>query len=70
MKSDIGDDEDECQPCEPERMRRIPTIQGPTEKERIIHEGFHIPYRSWCEICVQAKKKNTPHYTIKEKRMF
>ena len=62
-----GDDEDyECVECE--TLKKLPVIKGPTEKEREEHKRYHIPYRSWCEICVQAKKKNVPHYTIKEKR--
>jgi hypothetical protein len=63
-------EEDEWQACEPERLKKLPVIQGPTDKERELHERYHIPYRSWCEICVQAKKKNTPHHSVKDKRTF
>ena len=51
------DDDDECQPCEPERLKKLPVIIGPSDKEREIHERYHIPFRSWCEICVQAKRR-------------
>jgi len=62
--------EDESQPHEPERLKKLPIIKGPSEREREEHERYHIPYRSWCEICVQAKKKNTPHFSVKEKRTY
>jgi len=55
---------------EPARLKKLPIIHGPTEKERDEHGRFHIPYRSWCEVCVQAKKKNPPHYAVKEKRTY
>ena len=29
------------------------------------HCRTHVPYRSWCPICVQAKKRNPPHVTAK-----
>ena len=50
------------------RLKKLPVISTPTEKEREEHGRSHISYRSWCEICVQAKKKNVPHYAMKEKR--
>jgi len=70
IEKSIEEDEDECQPCEPERLKKLPVINGPSDKEREEHGRYHIPYRSWCEVCVQAKKKNTPHYNVKEKRTY
>jgi hypothetical protein len=35
--------EDECEPCEPERLKKLPVISGPTDKERELHERYHIP---------------------------
>ena len=32
----------------------------PTQQERELHNLTHVPYRSWCEICVKAKGKETP----------
>jgi hypothetical protein len=49
-------------------MKKLPYIKGPTDKEREEHCRTHIPFRSWCEICVRAKKKNIPHYQVKDKR--
>ena len=33
----------------------------PTEEERENHKATHIPYRSWCLVCVVAKGKEDPH---------
>ena len=65
-----ADDEDTEGNEEPARLKKLPIIHGPSEKEREEHERFHIPYRSWCEVCVQAKKKNPPHYAVKDKRTY
>jgi hypothetical protein len=72
VEKELEEEDMICQPCfeEPERLRKLPVICGPSDKEREIHERYHIPYRSWCEICVQAKKKNIPHYSVKDKRTF
>ena len=67
--SERMNEEEECNE-EPERLKKLPVIYGPSEKEREEHGRFHIPYRSWCEVCVQAKKKNPPHYGVKDKRTY
>ena len=33
----------------------------PSADEYNKHCATHLPYRNWCPICVQAKKKNTAH---------
>ena len=33
-------------------------IYTPTKEEFERHCLTHLPYRNWCPICVQAKKKN------------
>ena len=33
----------------------------PTAKEVEEHERFHLPYRNWCPICVQAKGRDADH---------
>ena len=33
----------------------------PTDKEVEEHEATHIPYRSWCQFCVQGKGKESKH---------
>jgi len=42
----------------------------PTEKEVEDHERFHIPYRNWCPICVQAKGRDTNHdVSLRERKI-
>ena len=48
-----------CQECAPIRIARDPG--DPTAREREDHCVTHIPYRSWCPICVKAKGKEEAH---------
>ena len=41
-----------CSPC------------APTQAEVDWHNLTHLPYRSWCQWCVAARKPNTPHSTL------
>ena len=34
---------------------------SPTRVEREAHEATHLPFRSWCEVCVQGRMDNPPH---------
>ena len=43
------------------RARMPPTPPKPTDLEVMTHNLTHMPYRSWCEICVKARGKNEPH---------
>ena len=43
------------------KPRVVPSPIEPTKQEREIHNLTHLPYRSWCPICVRAKGKQTPH---------
>ena len=36
----------------------------PTEQERELHNLTHLPFRSWCPICVQSRSKTNPHKTL------
>ena len=40
----------------------------PTEQQRATHNLTHLPYRSWCEHCVQAKsrEKQSKRQTVKQ----
>ena len=33
----------------------------PSADEYKEHCATHLPYRNWCPICVQGKKRNPPH---------
>ena len=53
----------------PEVMRsHVPTLmtapKEPTKKEREAHEATHLPYQPWCQVCVQAKGKDSPHKKV------
>ena len=41
------------------RVLRKPT--QPTKAEREEHEISHVPFRSWCEDCVQGRGIESPH---------
>jgi hypothetical protein len=41
---------------------KVPSkVYSPTPEEYNRHCATHLPYRSWCPICVQAKKRNPAH---------
>ena len=42
---------------EARRARGIPQPTQPTKQEMAEHALTHMPYRSWCPICVKAKGK-------------
>ena len=41
--------------------RMLPTPLQPTANEIQIHNLTHLPFRSWCEVCVQARGKSDHH---------
>ena len=42
-------------------VKTLPIPHEPTAQERATHELTHLPYRSWCTVCVQAKGKELQH---------
>ena len=48
-ESPVGEEAD----TEVARGRARKSPKGPTEAERREHEATHLPYRSWCEVCVK-----------------
>ena len=38
----------------------------PPEAEQAAHELTHLPFQAWCELCVQARAKDTPHRSLEE----
>ena len=59
----LRDNEIECE----ERVvsRGFSKVYIPNKIEFEAHCRTHVPYRSWCPICAQAKKRNPPHVTAK-----
>ena len=43
------------------KIRQIRKPNEPTAQERLEHDRVHLPFRSWCEICVKGRGKE-PHY--------
>ena len=40
----------------------------PTELEVMEHNLTHLPFRSWCKICVQSKSKLNPSRILKSRQ--
>ena len=53
------DNEDESQQAQ--RAKGMKAPQQPTRQERLEHELTHLPYRSWCPICVKSKGRTNNH---------
>ena len=43
------------------RATGIAKPKQPTAQERAEHELTHLPYRTWCDICVRTKGKANSH---------
>ena len=41
------------------KTRRTP--KEPSREGRRVHRLTRLPYRNWCEVCVEARGRNTPH---------
>ena len=52
-----------------EEARRVKVVRdpcAPTKAEREAHEATHLPFRIWCEHCVNGRKDNPPHTRIRD----
>ena len=60
-------EEDQCHQClhgeedAPIRTTRNPKDPLPEERELHYKRG-HLPYRSWCAVCVKARGREDPHF--------
>ena len=34
---------------------------SPSEEERATHERNHLPFRAWCDACVEGRGQAAPH---------
>ena len=60
--------EDGCDEVEEEVKVNVIRDPGcPSREEMERHYVTHMPFRSWCPICVQGKGKENPHYRKKDK---
>ena len=46
----------------------LPSPVGPSAKAIEKHKATHLPYRSWCTVCVKARGKEDPHYREKKRK--
>ena len=53
---------DEVLPVEAPRL--LPEPRGPSDDERRRHEATHIPYASWCPICVESRGVDDRHSSV------
>ena len=59
----IGDDD------EGKKTKGLPHGIKPSKKEVEEHERTHLPFRSWCEHCVNGKAKSHPHFKKDEEEI-
>ena len=51
-----------------QKARAPPTPKEPTWQERELHELTHLPFRSWCPLCVETESKDDHHTTQADKQ--
>ena len=71
MKERAGIEKDKLRDKEIEiEEAMVPKVPGkvytPSPDEYDKHCATHLPYRNWCPICVQAKKRNPAHGSKKD----
>ncbi len=56
---------------EVQQQASMPSPALPSHSERMEHRITHLPYRSWCDECVEAFGRERSHHAASlEKRMF
>ena len=56
----------QCHPCGDDRTPQIlKTPVMPSKEDVQSHFATHLPYRSWCRICIKAKLKEDGHFRVK-----
>ena len=51
-----------------QKAKGVKSPGEPTELEVMEHNLTHLPFRSWCRICVQSKSKQNPSRTLKSRQ--
>ena len=46
---------------------QLAAVEKPSQEEIDLHRLTHLPFRSWCEECVAAKSKESPHRIVPAK---
>ena len=42
----------------------LPVPTQPSEVERELHNLTHLPFASWCEVCLRSRTRDNPHRTM------
>ena len=42
----------------------LPAPTQPSEVERELHNLTHLPFASWCEVCLRSRTRDNPHRTM------
>ena len=62
-----GEEDEPEHPAEEARDARPSRDPGaPTQADRDAHAATHLPFRSWCDACVQGRQDAPPH--LRQKR--
>ena len=51
------------EPSEAMQFKAIKDSGCPTQSEIDHHNIMHLPPRSWCPVCIEARGKEDPHFT-------
>ena len=51
---------------EARRPRKAKAPEAPSQEEIDEHVLTHLPFKSWCQICVACRRNNRPHYKSKD----
>ena len=64
----VSPEDEEGPTTEERRPRKMADPSKPSKEEVATHEITHLPYRNWCEVCVQGRGKNMQHRKGKQER--
>ena len=61
-------EEDEEEAEEAQRPMLVTSPDDPTQEERDLHDATHLPPRSWCRVCLEARAREDGHFRQGESR--
>ena len=65
-RSCADEDEFDVKDEESRTPLRLRQVVGPTARERSKHDRLHLPYRSWCPVCVAGRGVNHGHHQVRD----
>ena len=60
MSPDEADEEQDA--GDVRKMKKMIDPKMPSKEEVEAHEMVHLPFRSWCNVCIAARSKDDPHH--------